>query len=177
MEESTAGPSGSHVDLRDLGTARVRREAETLSWSGRAIDALHAQIARGEAALVIGIFGESLPAPYTPANVSHTGDDWAWDGLAVPKDVMKTFWLEERLPEGWTPKRVTSLKSTHAGNERVGERMNELRSLVHDAKEAVKGAVKDAVGAVDGFLHPEHASSAAVNGSLADSAAQVVLGA
>jgi len=139
MRDSTAGKDGNHVDLRDLGTARVRREHESATWSGRIIDALHAEIARGEAALVIGIFGESLPE--TPAHIKHDGDDWHWDFLAVPKHVMRTFWLEERLPENWRPRRTTTLKSTHAGNQRVGDRMKELRGGL---KEAVKNLAGNA---------------------------------
>jgi hypothetical protein len=148
MDDSVAGPDGAHVDLVDLGTARVRREEESLSWSGRALDALHAEIARGEAALVIGIFGETLST--APANVSHVGEHWDWEGLAVPKSVMRTFWLEERFPHGWKPSRVTSLKSTKAGNQRVGNRMQELRALAAAGQGEVKAEGKDAsVPAVD----------------------------
>jgi len=143
MRDSTAGEDGNHVDLRDLGTARVRREQESLAWSGRTIDPIHANIALGESALVIAIFGESLPE--TPAHIKHDGDDWHWDFLAVPKHVMRTFWLEERLPENWRPRRITNAKNIGSGKERVQNRMKELRGGL---KESVKQLANNATAPI-----------------------------
>jgi hypothetical protein len=119
-----ADAPGAHVDLDTLAAARVRRERESTAWSGRTLDWVHAKIARGEAALVIGIFGESAAPP--PPGAAHDGAKWVWDGLGVRKDVMRAFWHDERLPVGWAPRRVTSLASTAAGNDRVGAQMDVL---------------------------------------------------
>jgi hypothetical protein len=121
-----ADAPGSHVDLATISAARVRREAETQLWSGRTLDGLHADIARGEAALVIGILGETLPD--APAGVSHVGTQWDWAGLGVHKDVMRTFWQEERLPAGWKPLRVTSAQSTDKGKKIITAHMDKLRA-------------------------------------------------
>jgi hypothetical protein len=125
FEAFMADAPAGHVGLAEIGKARVRREAESAA-AGRAIDTLHAFVARGEAALVIGIFGETTPD--APVNVSHTGAHWDWAGLGVPKDVMRTFWLEERLPAGWAPARVTSINSTQTGNTLVGAHMDAIRA-------------------------------------------------
>jgi hypothetical protein len=62
--------SGTHCSARDIATTRVRREAESLEAreanfarftmaATSDYDGIHAEIARGETALVLGIFGQS----------------------------------------------------------------------------------------------------------------------
>lgn len=69
----------------DVGRARVRRERES------PLDAIHAEIARGEVAIIMAVWETE-----TEEGVSGTRMDWL------------ERWLgEERLPEGWRPiKRV-----------------------------------------------------------------------
>jgi hypothetical protein len=61
----------------DIARARVRREA---TYGPGAIDSVHQEIARGEMALALGIFGK---------------------GTAIPLEFLRVWFQEERLPDGW----------------------------------------------------------------------------
>jgi hypothetical protein len=68
---------GKVMTAVDIARARVRREA---GYEPGAIDAVHQEIARGEFALVLAIFGM---------------------GKAVPVEHLRVWIQEERFPEGW----------------------------------------------------------------------------
>ena len=75
--DAQSGPGGK-LSYKEVAKARARREADP----GNDIDYPHQVVGRGEAAIVLGVFGgkEQL----------------------VPIDVLQSFWVHERLPEGWT---------------------------------------------------------------------------
>ncbi|KZT13308.1 Cloroperoxidase, partial [Laetiporus sulphureus 93-53] len=76
----------------DVARARVHRELEYEN----AMDRLHAEIARGEMAIVKRVLGIK-PKPQTAPLPG------------VPNDILRTWMLEERLPDDWRPYHKTGL--------------------------------------------------------------------
>jgi len=70
------------MNAKDVARARVRRENEC----SEPLDGLHAEIARGEMAIVLGVFG---------------GKHGSQDG--VPIRWLKEWLKYERMPRGWKP--------------------------------------------------------------------------
>lgn len=107
----------------DVARVRVRREAT----SNPPIDFVHAELARGEMAIVLNCFNNPSPSlhsagvPLQPRGtisrlvrkVLGRGDDPATRQLdGVPIERLR-FWFEhERLPEDWTPYHETTLRET-----------------------------------------------------------------
>jgi hypothetical protein len=69
---------GHLVTVEDIARARVYRESRSCM-----LDTLHAQIARGEMAIVLGLFSQM--------NSGKTG---------IPVDMLRVWMSEERLPDG-----------------------------------------------------------------------------
>ncbi|KAH8118963.1 Chloroperoxidase [Phellopilus nigrolimitatus] len=108
-----------HFMAEDIARARVRREGE----HGAAMTAVQQEIARGESALVLQIFGKTE--------------------FAVPVDVIHSWWHEERLPDGWRPTRQTTLIGTIHWATVIREAMNALRDnaqagVVEEVREKVE---------------------------------------
>ncbi|KAF5357316.1 hypothetical protein D9758_005909 [Tetrapyrgos nigripes] len=84
------------VSAADVGRMRKRREQEILP---KTLDSVHSEIARGEMAIVLGIWERTSPLEN---GTMKTG---------VPLPWLLTFLAEERLPEGgnWRPNHVQSL--------------------------------------------------------------------
>jgi len=80
----SGGEKGFRMNAEDVARARIRRESES-----PVLDILHAEIARGEMAIALGVFG---------------GKNGSIDG--VPIEWLKEWIKDERLPRGW--------KYTHA---------------------------------------------------------------
>ena len=91
------------IGVEELAHARIRRESQR----GTVLNSVQQEIARGEVALVIQIFG---------------GPEFA-----VPLDILKSWWWDERLPEGWKPTRQTGLLDTVSWASKIREKMQELR--------------------------------------------------
>lgn len=89
--------------VNDIARARVRREAEP----GTQMTSVQQEVARGEVALVLQIFGGET--------------------FAIPKEDLYTWWFEERLPEGWKPTRQTPLLGTINWSSKLRNAMNALR--------------------------------------------------
>ncbi|KAI5118879.1 hypothetical protein M0805_003554 [Coniferiporia weirii] len=98
-----ADARGGRFGAPDIARVRVRREAE----KGMCVSAVQQEIARGEAALVLQIFGG--------------------EAFAVPLDVVQTWWHDERLPEGWRPTRETTLLGTVHWSTEIRNGMDALR--------------------------------------------------
>ncbi|KZT19754.1 Cloroperoxidase [Neolentinus lepideus HHB14362 ss-1] len=81
--------------LSSIARARVLREYQ----SNHSIDPFHAEVARGEVALVLGIFGSAL---------TDTGNINA--GIDMP--LFRTWFADNRLPAGWAPKHAQTLLGT-----------------------------------------------------------------
>ncbi|KZT19746.1 Cloroperoxidase [Neolentinus lepideus HHB14362 ss-1] len=82
--------------LSSIARARVLREYQ----SNNSIDPFHAEVARGEVALVLGIFGPAL---------TDTGNIHG-EGIDMP--LFRTWFAENRLPAGWSPKHAQTLRGT-----------------------------------------------------------------
>ena len=82
------GADNGRISLDYIAKTRVARERE----SG-GIDNLHAVIARGEMALILGIFGNA---------------SWSFGG-DIPVEILKDWWSHERFPDGWQPRRTQGL--------------------------------------------------------------------
>jgi hypothetical protein len=81
---------GHVLTAEDVARARVERESVC-----PLIDGLHSEIARGEMAMVLGVFGQE--------HAHHWG---------VPLGVLREWLTEERLPEGWKPTHTQGLLQT-----------------------------------------------------------------
>lgn len=94
---------GGYYTVEELSKARIRREKEP----GTSMDELRKEIARGEAALALNLFG---------------GEDGK-----MPAEVMRTWWIGERLPEEWVPSKEITLFSTAKIARQIRLTMNRLR--------------------------------------------------
>ena len=130
MEETSV--DGVYLRQGDLALVRVKRE-----WMCRgAMSAMHKDIARGEIALLLNVFGEDkidhLDVPDAYASSRGTKSKRSsirWKGLGgsllggssltgergrpvrlVPLNAARTWFLDERLPEGWKPVRKIKLR-------------------------------------------------------------------
>lgn len=81
---------GHVLTAEDIARARVERESKCPVLNG-----LHSEIARGEMAIALGLFGQG--------NADHQG---------VPLDILREWLTEERLPEGWKPTHTQGLLQT-----------------------------------------------------------------
>ncbi|ETW78181.1 Chloroperoxidase 3 [Heterobasidion irregulare TC 32-1] len=100
---------GRYMTARDVARARVRREA---TYGSAVLDSFHAEIARGEMAIVLGLFDARNPGK---------GED------GVPLAMLKGWLHDERLPEGWKPGRTTGLWETIERSAEIRKAMDEMR--------------------------------------------------
>ncbi|KAH0839373.1 Chloroperoxidase [Lanmaoa asiatica] len=93
------------MTLEDVANIRVKREAES-----RPLDGVHAEIARGEMAIAIGVLG---------------GENAATEGLDM--DVLSLWVRQERLPDGWKPNHIQGLYKTYRMATVIRERMKAMK--------------------------------------------------
>lgn len=93
------------MTLEDVANIRVKREAES-----RPLDGVHAEIARGEMAIAIGVLGG--------VNALNEGLDM---------DVLRLWVQEERLPEDWKPNHTQGLYKTYRMATVIRERMKAMK--------------------------------------------------
>lgn len=106
---------GRVLTAADVARARVERESKC-----PVLNSLHSEIARGEMALALGLFGQE--------NADHH--------QGVPLDTLREWLAEERLPEGWKPTHTQGLLQTL-------RTAREIRSLMTTLKdEEVAGDVR-----------------------------------
>lgn len=94
-----------HMTLEDVANIRVKREAES-----RPLDGVHAEIARGEMAVAIGILG---------------GENAVTEGIDM--DVLRLWIRQERLPDGWKPNHTQGLYQTYKMTTVIRERMKAMK--------------------------------------------------
>lgn len=118
---------GKGLTIEDIARARVRREKESQDGGGVPLDPIHAEIARGEMALVLDIFGTPL---------KEGGE------LEVPVDLLQQWWVPyERFPPGWAPHKKQGLLETIRTAAqirtamRVAEKKNENEAKMRREKE------------------------------------------
>lgn len=102
------------MTLDDAARIRVKRE----SICGP-LDGVHAEIARGEIAIAIGVLG---------------GKDAAKNGVDI--GLLHDWMQNERLPADWKPDHTQNLYQTYKMTKRVRQRMIELK-----AEQPVEGTV------------------------------------
>lgn len=106
-EGPEAGDRRTLMDASDVARARVRREK-----SSPPLDAVHAEIARGEMAIILGVW-----------------ETKAGNNVGVPVEWMREWIGRERLPKGW--------KATHVqGLFDVIKRSKDIRSSMVQLKQS-----------------------------------------
>lgn len=95
------------MDARGVARARLRREKQSPP-----LDAVHAEIARGEMALVLGMMGIKDGA-----------------NAGVPVEQVREWIGEERLPTGWQPTHVLGLIKTVGLAKAIRNAMQEQRKM------------------------------------------------
>ncbi|KAF8638775.1 hypothetical protein AX17_001970 [Amanita inopinata Kibby_2008] len=104
-EGSDAGDSVL-IDATDIARSRVRREKECSP-----VDGLHAEIARGEMAIVLGMWETKTK-----------------NNSGVPAEWLKQWMQEERLPEEWKPTHVQGLLDVMRRSKLIRKSMELLQS-------------------------------------------------
>lgn len=110
------------MTLEDVANIRVKREAES-----RPLDGVHAEIARGEMAIAIGVLG---------------GENAMTEGLDM--DVLRLWVEQERLPDAWTPNHTQGLYKTYRMATVIRERMKAMKegrmhNILDDESESQPG--------------------------------------
>lgn len=104
------------LSMRDFAKARALRDSSIPT----PLDKIHAEIARGEAALTIQTFGLGR------VDVQGNIDDM--EG-AVSKEFLEQWLGQERLPDGWhKPQASIGLVGTASRSRRIAEMMRQLRT-------------------------------------------------
>ncbi|KAF8148857.1 hypothetical protein B0H34DRAFT_668138 [Crassisporium funariophilum] len=87
--EASSNPSARLLmNTDDVARARIRREKEC-----KPVDSLHAEVARGEMAIILGVWETKT------------------DGkVGIPFDDLRRWLGQERLPDGWKPNHVQGLR-------------------------------------------------------------------
>jgi len=93
------------ITLLDVANIRVKREIAT------PLNSVHAEIARGEMAIAIGVLG---------------GRKAATEGLEL--SALRQWAKYERLPDGWKPDHTQGLYRTYKMAKVIRDRMGELKS-------------------------------------------------
>lgn len=96
--------SNDYLTLNDLAAARVLRESQA-----GPIDALHAQIARAECAIILEVFGG--------------------EKMEIDKNLLSTWLTDGRFPDGWEPpKKSIGLFASLALERRIKTAMDAIRN-------------------------------------------------
>ena len=93
------------MNYEDVARARVRREAEC-----KPLDAVHAEIARGEMAIILGVWEVKTE-----------------DKAGIPMDYFKQWIAEERLPDGWKPDHSQGLLNVISRSSQIRGAMKQMR--------------------------------------------------
>lgn len=115
------------LNYEDVARARVRREAEC-----RPIDAVHAEIARGEMAIILGV--------WETKSDTKTG---------IPVDHFRRWISEERLPDGWKPDHVQGLRDVKARSTKIRNAVKLLRQQALDDAKSRASSHSQSSGSMD----------------------------
>jgi len=100
------------VTERDIARTRIRRE-----HLSKPLSAVHAEIARGEMAIILGVWHQRLGGS---------------EGAPLPW--LRTWLAEERLPPGWKPDHVQTLKDVVSRSSAMRAEMKRIRKEETAAK-------------------------------------------
>ena len=98
---------GRFMTVEDVARARVWRESQC-----PVLNQLHAEIARGEMAIAVGLFGQE-----DPDNDNKQG---------IPVDTLRVWLGEERLPDGWKPNHIQGLLETIRTSRQINNEMKKI---------------------------------------------------
>lgn len=103
---------GQFVTVEDVARARVWRESQC-----PVLNKFQAEIARGEMAIALGLFSQ-------PASDTHK--------QGIPVDMLRTWFLEERLPDGWKPNHTQGLLETMETSTQLRNEMQKIKDSGED---------------------------------------------
>jgi len=103
LEQSS---DGQVITVEDVARARVWRQSQC-----PVLTTLHAEIARGEMGVALGVF--------TPPDS---------DKPAIPVDMLRVWLSQERLPDGWKPTHTQGLLETMRTTRQINDAMNKFES-------------------------------------------------
>jgi len=95
---------GRLMTVEDVARARVLRESQC-----PALNNLHAEVARGEMAIALGLFSEPNS-----------------DRQGIPVDMLRNWFSQERLPDGWKPTHTQGLLETMRTSRQI---FNEMKRI------------------------------------------------
>ncbi len=98
--------AASLLGLEDIARARVRREREA-----GPLGMFQARLARGEIALAFGVFATTLG-----------------DKMGIPADFLRTWIMDERLPDGWKPTHKTGYYDMVTRGDQIKRLMEKIRA-------------------------------------------------
>jgi hypothetical protein len=98
------------LSIEELARHRVWRESQC-----PVLNTLHSEVAKGEMAIAFGLF--------TPPGSDKQG---------IPADVLRTWFTEERLPDGWRPTHTQGLVETMLTSRKINEEMKKLEESGED---------------------------------------------
>lgn len=109
------------LTFQDLAKARALRDVETRQPLNR----LHAEIARGELALIFEVLGVCAP----PDEIRRRKGGCTHDAeMTVPKKYMEQWFVEERLPDGWQrPIKVVGLIEIFTKSRKIARMVLDLQ--------------------------------------------------
>jgi hypothetical protein len=93
------------LNYEDVARARIRREAEC-----KPVDGVHAEIARGEMAIILGVWEVKTK-----------------DKVGIPVDYFKRWIGEERLPDGWKPNHTQGLLDVINRSSQIRNAMKQMK--------------------------------------------------
>ena len=93
------------MNYEDVARARIRREAEC-----KPLDGVHAEIARGEMAIILGVWEVKTK-----------------NKVGIPVDYLKRWIGEERLPDGWKPDHSQGLLDVIYRSSQIRKAMEQMR--------------------------------------------------
>jgi len=108
---------GQVITVEDVARARVWRQSQC-----PVLTTLHAEIARGEMGVALGIF--------TPPDS---------DKPAIPVDMLRVWLSQERLPDGWKPTHTQGLLDTMRTTRQINNAMNKFENDGEDVAPPAHG--------------------------------------
>ena len=108
-------PRPALITESTVARARIRREKES-----KPLDGLHAEIARGEMGIILGVMEK------------REGNE-----VGVPVEWMRQWIGKERMPTGWQPTHTQGLLDTLRRSKAIGAAMEELRKAEGEGKKDV----------------------------------------
>jgi len=105
IEKSSDPTAKFLMNYEDVARARIRREKQC-----RPVDSLHAEVARGEMAIILGVWEVKTE-----------------NKVGIPVDYLKRWIGEEKLPDGWKPDHTQGLLDVIRRSKVIRLAMDQMR--------------------------------------------------